>query len=106
MENDLLLCVECIENNYLIGFALLTLKEDENYINEFHIMKERQHDGFTFREMIKVIIQKSQAGKDFTGRIWTENYDAKKIFHSMGALPDGEKYRLSYDKAVKWANKI
>ena len=52
-----------------------------------------------------LILQNSQVGKDFTGIIWQENYAAKKIFKSMGALLIDGKYRLSYDKVQTWLNK-
>lgn len=105
LENNSLFCVECVESNNLIGFAFVTLMKNENYINEMHIIEGRRQDGVTFRAMVNAILQNSQVGKDFTGIIWQENYDAKKIFKSMGALLIDGKYRLSYDKVQTWLNK-
>lgn len=105
LENNSLFCVECIESNNLIGFSFVTLMESENYINEMHIIEQKQQDGTTFRMIVNAIFQNSQVGKDFTGVIWQENYAAKKIFKSMGALLIDGKYRLSYDKLQEWLKK-
>ena len=102
LENNSLLCFICVEKNYLIGFAFLTLEPEENYINEFHIFEKNQHDGITFRYLVNKIFEKAQPNKDFTGRIWKENYNAQKIFKSMGALQINEKYHLKYEKLKKW----
>lgn len=102
LENNNLLCLECVENGYLIGFVFIILKEDENYINEFHIIDNYRHDGKTFRYIVNGIINVSQPYKDFTGRIWSENHNAQKIFKCMGAILKEGKYRLSYNKAKEW----
>lgn len=102
LENNSLLCFICLEGEFLIGFAFLTLEKDENYINEFHIQEKNQHDGITFRSLANKIFEKAQPNKDFTGRIWKENYNAQKIFKSMGALQINEKYHLKYEKLKNW----
>lgn len=102
LKNNSLICIICLEQKYLIGFALLTLNQEENYINEFHILEQNQRDGKTFRAMAQGIFKVSQPNKDFTGRIWTENYNAQKVFKSMGALPVKEKYHLKYEKLKEW----
>ena len=79
-----------------------TLNQEETYINEFHILEQNQHDGKTFRAMVQEIFKAGQPNKDFTGRIWQENYNAQKIFKSMGALPVKEKYHLKYEKLKEW----
>lgn len=106
LDNNLLLCFECVESNNLIGFALLTLNENENYINEMHIIEQRQQDGITFRSLVNSIFQKAQVDKDFTGRIWRDNYNAKRIFKSMGAIPIEDKYRISYKKLEEWIKQV
>lgn len=105
LENNNLICLECVESGYLIGFVFLVLNEDENYIMEFHIINSYQHDGRTFRYIANGIVNASQPGKEFTGRIWSENYSAQKIFKSMGALLKDGKYRLSYNKVKEWLEK-
>lgn len=105
LENDKLLCIECVESNYLIAFALLEFNENENYIREMHIVDTHQKDGITFKKLVETIFNHAQVGKDFTGRIFEENYNAKKVFKSMGALLVNGKYQLSYQKTQEWMNK-
>lgn len=101
-KNNDLICVACVVNGFLIGFLLLILKKEENYIREFHIAKNYQKDGKTFRMIVEKTFQISQVNKDFTGRIWSDNNEAKRIFRSMGAFLSDGKYVASYDNVRRW----
>lgn len=101
LTDETLRCFEFFDNGKFVGFVLGKLKEDENYVREFHITDEYKSDGNTFKTMIKMMIPYSQPNKEFTGRIWRENEDAIVKFTSLGAKLINEKYRIPYDKLVE-----
>lgn len=104
-ENNNLICIAVVNDGYLIGFTLLILEENENYISDFYIAKEYQHDGQTFRALIENTFKIARPNTNFTGRIWNENTEAKTVFQSLGARIKDGKYVVSYSKIKEWIEK-
>ncbi|MBO5376742.1 MAG: hypothetical protein J6A52_07840 [Bacilli bacterium] len=105
-ENNSLVSILCVDNSRLVGFILLSFLPEENYINEFHICRDYQNDGMTFKNLVKYCFQISQPNKDFCGRIWKENKEAKQLFLKLGATGENGKYRLKYNKALELINNL
>lgn len=105
-ENNSLISILCVDNDRLVGFILLSLLPEENYINELHICRDYQNDGVTFKELMKACFNIAQPGKPFGGRIWKENHETKSLFLNIGAKGENGKYTLEYDKAVEFINNI
>lgn len=105
-SNDSLVSILCVDNGRLVGFILLALLPEENYINEFHICRDYQNDGVTFKELMKACFNIAQPGKKFGGRIWKENHETKSLFLKLGAKGENGKYTLEYDKAQEIFNKM
>jgi hypothetical protein len=104
-ENNKLVCTIAVSNGYLIGFLLLSLEENENYISDFYIANEYQNDGNTFKFLVENAFKIAKPNKMFTGRIWMENTNAKNTFLNMGAILKNGIYSAPYEKIKEWIEK-
>jgi len=101
-ETENLICTAAILNGYLIGFSLMVLDDDENYISDFYIDQKHQNDGQTFRFLIENTFKVANPNKIFSGRIWSENKDAQNTFLKIGATFKEGKYYATYEKIKEW----
>ena len=104
VQSNNLLCSMFYDNGKLIGYIIMYLREDENFIREFEIVKEYQHDGKTFINMIKMALPYTDIRKKYTGIIYNDNYNAKMAFKRVGALIKDKKYVCTYDNLIKCLN--
>ena len=100
-NNPQLLCSMFFDNNVLIGYIIIFLNSDENYIRDFEIVKDYQSNGHTFKEMVKMVLPYTNKDKLYTGRILPFNEHAKSVFIRIGALINDGKYVCPYNRLIK-----
>lgn len=103
-DNNQLFCAEYFEENEFVGYIMIVLYEKENYVQEFEIVKKFQGDGKSFKNMVKLILPFTNTKNVYTGLIYDYNHHAKKVFKSIGAVPDHNKYVVDYDRLVRFVD--
>ena len=104
-NNDRLLCALYYDESTFVGYILISLNEDLNYIIDFQITKNYQGDGITFKQMIKLVLPFTNTNKKYAGKIITYNSHARNSFKSIGALPRNGMYEVTYSKLIGYLYK-
>ena len=99
------ICLIYSNGERFVGFVIIYLRESENFIREFQILKEFQDDGKTFYEMIKLALPFTDTSKIYTGIIYEENRSAIKSFKNLGVGIIKGKYQIKYDLLKKMLDK-
>ena len=97
-------CLEFFEGVMFVGFIILYLEDNENFIREFQVTKDYQKNGKTFRKMIDLTIPYTNKEKLYTGVIFDENNEAQRTFKAFGANIVKGKYQITYDILMKVLN--
>ncbi len=104
-KDNNLLCFEFFNEEEFVGYVLISMLENENFVSAFEIMKKYQSDGKTFKEMIRMLLPYTNTKNIYTGIIFNENHHAQIAFKSIGAIPDKNKYKVSYDRLNEFLDK-
>lgn len=93
--------LEFFDDSNFVGFTIIYLNPDENFVREFQIIKEYQDDGKSFKEMVRLALPSTNKNNIYTGIIFDDNNGAKNAFRSLGVGMRGGKYQVTYDMLVK-----
>ena len=104
-NNNRLICAEYYDGSTLVGYILVSLNDEYNYIIDFQITRNYQGDGVTFKEMIKLLLPFTNTNKKYVGKILTYNSHARNSFKSIGALSKNGMYEVTYSKLVEYLYK-
>ena len=99
-ENEKVLLV--YDDSKLAAFVIVLELENETFIQDFHIKKEYQGDGKTFRFIISEGAKNVDITKELTGDIWIVNGHSRDVFKHIGARFEDGKFRLKFDVLAKW----
>lgn len=102
LNNETQIVIIAIDDDKIAGFALMDLRDRENYVNDIQINEAYQKDGTTFNSIIKKLFENGTFNLCFTGKIWKDNQKAKDIFKKMGVYSFGDNVVLTYENAKKW----
>ena len=90
------------EDSKLVAFVIVLELENETFIQDFHIKKEYQKDGKTFKFIISEGAKNIDITKELTGDIWIVNGHSRDVFKHIGAKFEDGKFRLKFDVLAKW----
>ena len=93
------------DDDKFVGFIVASIRENENFIKEFHIEPEFQGNGKTFYEMTARVVLTIHNNNDFTGFIWGNNQHSRDVFRHLGAKFDGDVFRVSRDVLMNYFKK-
>ena len=100
--------VGAFENKKLIGYFLYKINSDFLNIDEIQIVKEHQGDGYTFKNLLKTILNEKIAKTEFkiTTYVNKSNEKSNAIVKKLGftileVKERGIKYVISYNKLLE-----